>query len=47
VPWADQLKTRPDVETFVLTRQNRESLTEMMTLYLQKVRSEARAGLPA
>ncbi|HEV2371605.1 MAG TPA: nucleoside-triphosphatase [Streptosporangiaceae bacterium] len=33
-PWVDALKSRNDVETFLLTFQNRDSMTEMMTLYL-------------
>jgi nucleoside-triphosphatase len=46
-PWADELKSRSDVETFLLTFQNRDSMTEMMTLYLRSkigaraVRAEA------
>jgi nucleoside-triphosphatase len=33
-PWADALKNRSDVETFLLTIQNRTSMTEMLTMYL-------------
>jgi nucleoside-triphosphatase len=32
--WADELKDRSDVETFLLTAQNRETMTEMMSGYL-------------
>jgi nucleoside-triphosphatase THEP1 len=35
-PWTDELKSRPDVETFLLTHQNRVTLTEMMTDYIVK-----------
>lgn len=34
-PWADALKSRDDVETFLLTLQNRSSMTQMLTMYLQ------------
>jgi nucleoside-triphosphatase len=33
-PWVDELKGRSDVETFLLTLQNRVSMTEMMSMYL-------------
>jgi nucleoside-triphosphatase len=33
--WTDDLKQRPGVETFLLTEQNRETLTKMMAKYLQ------------
>jgi nucleoside-triphosphatase len=36
VPWADDLKARDSVETFLLTRQNRGTAAEMMALYLQQ-----------
>ncbi|MGH3973829.1 MAG: nucleoside-triphosphatase [Pseudonocardiaceae bacterium] len=35
-PWVDTLKARDDVETFLLTPQNRNSMTEMMSLYLER-----------
>ncbi len=35
-PWADALKNRGDVETFLLTTQNRTSMTEMLTIYLSR-----------
>lgn len=41
-PWTDELKERPDVEVFLLTKQNRQTLTEMMSNYLA-CRFEARA----
>jgi len=36
-PWVDALKNRSDVETFLLTMQNRMSMTEMMAMYLGKM----------
>lgn len=36
-PWVDALKGRSNVETFLLTFQNRMSMTEMMAMYLGKV----------
>ncbi|HEX6470124.1 MAG TPA: nucleoside-triphosphatase [Streptosporangiaceae bacterium] len=35
-PWVDDLKRRGDVETFLLTSQNRQSMVEMMALYLEQ-----------
>lgn len=35
-PWADALKVRDEVETFLLTLQNRVSMTEMLTMYLRR-----------
>ena len=35
-PWVDELKDRSDVETFLLTMQNRESMTDMMSMYLAR-----------
>jgi nucleoside-triphosphatase len=35
-PWVDELKGRSEVETFLLTFQNRVSMTEMMSMYLSK-----------
>lgn len=35
-PWTDELKEQPNVETFLLTQQNRQTLTEMMSSYLGK-----------
>jgi nucleoside-triphosphatase len=43
-PWADALKERGDVETFLLTPQNRDTMTEMMSGYL---RDHLGARLPA
>ena len=33
-PWTDDLKKRSDVETFLLTQQNRQTLTDMMSSYV-------------
>ncbi|MER7365080.1 nucleoside-triphosphatase [Nonomuraea wenchangensis] len=35
-PWVDELKEREEVETFHLTLQNRDTMTEMMSLYLTR-----------
>jgi nucleoside-triphosphatase len=37
LPWTDRLKTHPEIETFLLTEQNRETLTEMMVLYVERL----------
>lgn len=42
-PWTDELKERSDVETFLLTQQNRQTLTAMMSSYLV-CRLDARGG---
>jgi nucleoside-triphosphatase len=36
-PWTDWLKDRSGVETFLLTTQNRETVTRMMSLYLGSI----------
>lgn len=38
-PWTDRLKELDGVETFELTPHNRDTFTEMMTLYLNSIRS--------
>lgn len=40
-PWTDEFKDRPGVETFLLTDQNRESLTRMMSLYVRELTGPA------
>jgi len=35
-PWVDALKSRDDMETFLLTVQNRTSMAEMVTWYLSR-----------
>lgn len=42
--WTDALKSRPDVETFGLTPQNRDTMTEMMALYIGRMCSTGRGG---
>lgn len=37
VPWTDQLKARDNVETFLLTKQNRNSMASMMALYVRSL----------
>jgi nucleoside-triphosphatase len=44
VAWADELKERTGVETFLLTPQNRQTLTEMMASYLAT--TTGRPGVP-
>lgn len=34
-PWTDEFKKRENVETFTVTRQNRETLRDMFALYLK------------
>lgn len=36
-PWADELKQRGDVETFTVTRQNRQTLRDMFVLYFRSL----------
>lgn len=38
VPWVDELKSRSNVETFLLTTQNRNTLANMMADYLMRIR---------
>ncbi|TDD31996.1 hypothetical protein E1287_24305 [Actinomadura sp. KC06] len=36
LPWSDDFKRRPGVETFLLDKRNRNSLARMMSLYLKE-----------
>jgi len=44
LPWTDELKSLPNVETFLLTTQNRETLIWMMSEYLIRKRRPRQAS---
>jgi nucleoside-triphosphatase len=44
-PWTDSFKKRRDVETFVVTPQNRETLKDMFVLYMRALVDHARCSV--